>query len=70
MYCSFQKHWVNKRCSSFKGGPIDTPDFKCHSYLHLPESDYEEVDKFCHLGDTLSASGGAEASSITQIRAD
>ena len=79
---SFYKHWVHKRCSGFKGRLIDIPDFKCHTCLHPPESekkvhkfkldnfDYKRMDKFSYLGDTLSASGGAEASSITQIRTD
>ena len=45
VYCSFCKHLVHKRCSGFKGKLIETPGFKCHSCLHLPESDYERVDK-------------------------
>ena len=36
VYCSFCKHWVHRRCCSFKGRLIDTTDFKCHSCLHLP----------------------------------
>ena len=65
VYCSFWKHSVHKRCNGFKGKLIDTPDFKCHSCLHPPESekeaqkfklgnfDYKRVDKFCYLGDVL-----------------
>ena len=79
MNCSFCKHWVHKRCSGFIGRLIDIPDFKCHSCLHLPESekeahkfklgnsDYERVNKFCYLGDILSDGGRAEESSITRI---
>ena len=80
VYCGSCKHWVHKRCSGFKGRLIDTPYFKCHRGLHLPGSekeahkfklgnfDYKRMDKFCNLGDMLSASAGADASSVTQIR--
>ena len=65
---------------SFKRKLINTPGFKCHSCLHLPEIgkeahklklgnfNYERVNKFCYLGDMLSAGCRAEASSITRIR--
>ena len=36
--------------------------------FELGNFDEERIDKFCYLGDMLSAGGGLEASSITQIR--
>ena len=63
-----------------KGRLTITPSFKCHSYFHPLENgdeahniklgnvEYERVNKFCHLGDMLSAGSGAEVSSITQVR--
>ena len=37
-------------------------------FVELDGVQYEVVDKFCYLGDMLSARGGAEASTITRIR--
>ena len=80
IYCSFYKHWLHKRCSGLKGRLTITSSFKCHGCLHSPENgneahkiklgdvDYGRVNKFCYLGDMLSAGGGAEASSITRVR--
>ena len=72
--------WVQKRQAVLnKGRLIDTPDFNCHNCLHPSESekkahkfklrdcDCKRVNKFCYIGDILSAAGGAEASSITII---
>ena len=36
--------------------------------LGIRKFEYEVVDQFCYLGDMLSASGGAEASSIARDR--
>ena len=80
IYCSFYKHWLHKRCSGLKGRLTITSSFKCHGCLRSPENgneahkiklgdvDYGRVNKFCYLGDMLSAGGGAEASSITRVR--
>ena len=34
----------------------------------MSENMYKVIDQFCHLGDMISARGGAEASSVSQVR--
>ena len=79
IHCTFCKHWIHKRCSGLKGRLINSTSFKCLSCLHLQENNddtqkirlnnikYERVEKFCYLGDMLSAGGGVEANCFTCI---
>ena len=70
---------MHKRCTGLKGRLSDMPNFKSNKCLQLLERndapniklgnvEYETVDDFCYLGDMLRINGGAEASSITQVR--
>ena len=79
--CTKCKQWVHARCSRVKDKLAEVKDFVCNSCLSPPldtceeeeniiigNSSYEADQQFCYLGDMLSASGGAEASSVTRIR--
>ena len=79
--CTKCKQWVHARCSRVKGKLAEVKDFVCNSSSSPPldtyeeeenivigKSSYEAVQQFCYLGDMLSASGGAEASSVTRRR--
>ncbi len=81
IFCRHCKHWVHKRCSGVSGSLNAVLDFKCKKctgevsvFLEQPEllvvgeDSLESVDKFCYLGDMISAAGGAGYSSVARIR--
>ena len=71
---------MHKRCSGIRGGLQVVPDFKCAVCAGKQETPVgverlvyvdispECVDKFCYLGDMMSAGGGAEAALNARIR--
>ena len=83
IYCSSCSHWVHKKCSGIKGKLHPDVNFKCSrcsgsarpidarpfEQLEVDGEELQVVDSFCYLGDSLSAGGGCEVSSITRIRA-
>ena len=74
-------HWLCKRFIVLNGRLGNVVDFKCRTCLNptvandddkkfrLGNIEYEVVDQFCYLGDMLSERGGAEACSISRVRA-
>ena len=82
IFCKFCKHWVHKKCSGVRGKLGAVEDYKCRictgEVTHLDKQPTESltiendnldvVDKFCYLGDMISAGGGAEESILTRIR--
>ena len=82
--CTVCIKWVHKRCSgiSKKLRAEDEDEFKCRKcdnggnlvhpeakFVELDDgSKFECVDKFCYLGDMLSAGGGAEEAAKTRVR--
>ena len=81
--CVGCKHWVHKKCSGLKTivkdptyqcprcrgdpgvRPIDGRPFKV---VQVGESELENVDRFCYLGDMLSAGGGCMAAATARCR--
>ena len=72
--------WVHKRCSG-EGGPLlRVIDFECAvckgeivlndrpEDMNFGNVNLECVNKFCYLGDMISAGGGAESGSIARVR--
>ena len=82
IWCETCKCWVHKRCSGIAGSLLKVKDFKCKRCRNPMElrddttANYEvrdgmvveKVDRFCYLGDMLSADGGAEDAMATRIR--
>ena len=82
IYCGSCAHWVHKKCSGIHGKLKSDDTFKCKrctgdarpidarpfEHIYIGDEKFEVVDSFCYLGDTLSAGGGCELSSITRIR--
>ena len=82
VYCHSCKHWVHYRCSKMRGRLHTNPEFMCTACKdrEFGVGDFEEVtvncggrplevvDKFCYLGDTIGARGGAEDSITARIR--
>ena len=82
--CSACLSWVHKRCSGIKSSlKPDVCGFVCGvclgvcgdgadgslEHLSLKGGEALEcVDRFCYLGDTISARGGAEAASVARVR--
>ena len=81
--CTSCQQWVHQHCSGIRGRRLTTVnDFKCKictGEVVLPvgqplesvlvgNDSLETKDKFCYLGDMISADGGAEQSSVTRIR--
>ena len=81
-FCGSCSHWIHKKCSGITGklapninfkykrciGEARTIDARPFKKLQMDGEMLEVVDPFCYLGDTLSAGGGCELSSITRIR--
>ena len=81
--CVGCKHWVHKKCSGLKSlvkdptyqcprcrgdpgvRPIDGRPFKV---VKVGECELENVDRFCYLGDMLSAGGGCMAAATARTR--
>ena len=82
VYCQSCNHWVHYRCSKVRGRLQPNQDFKCEACKDKALGlDHEEevsvnsngqtlevVEKFCYLGDTIGARGGAEDSITGRIR--
>ena len=82
--CTQCKKWVHKRCSKVKGKLASKINFQCPKCsepqvaidtkkdkkgLVLDQNvEFESVDRFCYLGDMISAGGGAELSSRMRVR--
>ena len=76
--------WVHKRCSGIKGKLKSNVDFRCRRCLEEspvgtvlqreveiePTVKLECVIKFCYLGDTLGAGGGADEAARAKMRFD
>ena len=74
--------WVHKRCSGIKGKLKSNVDFRCRRCLEEslvgtvlrreveiePNMKLECVPKFCYLGDTLGAGGGADEAARARVR--
>ena len=80
IYCKSCKHWVHKRCSGIKGKLASGQEYTCSkcSADCPPEAEnvvvncggqkIDVVEKFCYLGDTIGARGGAEESVTARIQ--
>ena len=78
--CPKCKCWVHGKCSGIKGKLANATEFVCRKCLDgkpvaedvekvmLSGCNLEVMDRFCYLGDTLDACGGAESSTITRVR--
>ena len=76
--------WVHKRCSGIKGKLKSNVDFRCRRCLEEspvgrvlqreveiePTVKLECVIKFCYLGDTNGAGGGADEAARAKMRFD
>ena len=84
IYCVGCKHWVHKKCSGLKtlsnvpsyqcprccGDPSVRPiDGRPFKVVKVGESEVDNVDRFCYLGDMLSAGGGCMAAAAARCRA-
>ena len=81
IFCGTCKHWVHKKCSGITGMLKDDNQFKCKrckkteaaddsdiEKVYLDGEAIEVVQKFCYLGDTIGAQGGAGAGVIARVR--
>ena len=82
--CTKCKRWIHKRCSKVKGKITSNVGFQCpkcrdlvqkHDAVHEERSlvmdagvKFENVDRFCYLGDMIGAGGGAELASRMRVR--
>ena len=78
IFCVFCKHWMHKMCSSLEGRLRSVPVYKCmkctgeirpleglpEEYVAVSNESLEVVNKFCCLGDIISAAGGVEQSIV------
>ena len=74
--------WIHKRCSGIKGKLKSNVDFRCRRCFEEspvgtvlqreveiePNVKLECVPKFCYLGDTLGADGGADEAARARVR--
>ena len=81
--CSKCKHWVHKTCTGLKTLKKD-PTYQCPRCRNEPgvrpidgrpftevqvgDSVLEVVDRFCYLGDMVSAAGGCDAAAIARCK--
>ncbi|KAK3896219.1 hypothetical protein Pcinc_000141 [Petrolisthes cinctipes] len=76
-----EAHWVHKKCSGITGRLKDDKRFmckRCKKMAVADDSDIEKVyldgeaievvEKFCYLGDTIGAQGGAGAGVMARVR--
>ena len=83
MLCVGCKHWVHKKCSGLKtlvkdptyqcprcrGDPSVRPiDGRPFKVVQVGECELDNVDRFCYLGDMLSAGGGCMAAATARCR--
>ena len=82
--CTSCNKWIHKECSKVKGKLTTNANFQCDACLGkvvavVKESnedkfvlkngkELEYVDKFCYLGDTIAAAGGAEHASCARTQ--
>ena len=81
IWCSVCNHWVHKKCSGLKvlardpayacprcrGDPSVRPiDGRPFEKVQVGDSELENVDRFCYLGDLLSAGGGCTTAVIAR----
>jgi len=82
--CSSCKKWIHKRCSGLRGALKEDIRFQCAKCTgkitskEQPTMDgktvleqgveFDQVDKFCYLGDMIEAGGGAEDAVRTRVR--
>src|SRR6187399_1793910 len=82
--CTQCKKWVHKRCSKVKGKFGSNINFQCpkcsepqaaigtkkdkKSMVLDQNVEFEFVDRFCYLGDMISAGGGAELTSRMRVK--
>ena len=81
--CTSCSAWIHKKCSGISGRLLDVENFccakcvSCHSTIQVEKikeivieanENLECVERFCYLGDMISAGGGAEEASIARIR--
>ena len=81
IFCSKCVHWVHKKCSGLKTLAKD-PTYQCprcrgdpgvrpidgrpFEKVQVGDSTLDNVDRFCYLGDMLSAGGGCMAAAIAR----
>ncbi|KAK3868503.1 hypothetical protein Pcinc_026104 [Petrolisthes cinctipes] len=81
IFCGTCKHWVHKKCIGITGRLKDDKRFmckRCKKMAVADDSDIEKVyldgeaievvEKFCYLGDTIGAQGGAGAGVMARVR--
>lgn len=82
IHCSGCNLWVHKKCSNIKGRLRDNQNYRCRKctgeirvqaeprvkQVVIDGEALEVVDKFCYLGEMISAFGGAEEAVIARIR--
>ena len=76
--CDSCKRWVHKKCSGIRGRLRAGMSFQCARCKNPKTSnkantvlqqgvEFEQVDKFCYLGDMFQNGGGADAAVRTRV---
>ena len=79
--CTTCQAWTHKKCSGVKGSLIGLKipfvckicitgkvDSEVCKEIKVGEDVFERVEKFCYLGDMISANGGAESASVARTK--
>ena len=80
--CRQCRRWIHKKCSGVSGSlAAAARSFVCKTCLNpsspgspnndqfvVHDQEFESVQSFCYLGDTLSASGGSDLAVTTRVR--
>ena len=83
IFCTGCAHWVHKACSGNQGRLREDPTFRCTrcrrtarpvdgrpvEHVCIDDHQLDVVEKFCYLGDTISAEGGSLSSVTARCRA-
>lgn len=80
--CTQSGKWIHKRCNGLsRSSPARNHEFVCRACMNpgchvarvsdqyvVQDHEFEKVQSFCYLGDTLSATGDCDLAVIARIR--